>query len=123
VGFIPFQQDAAPVYRALDVVVHASTRPEPFGLVIAEAMASGRPVIAVRAGGAVEIISPEQDALGVRPDDPEELAAAILRLAQDADLRARLATQARQTAEARFPRKRLGMELLAIYERLMSTNQ
>ncbi len=42
IGFLDFQADTSPVYRALDVVVHASTAPEPFGLVIAEAMSCGR---------------------------------------------------------------------------------
>ena len=51
-GFLP----PAPVMRALDVVVHATTRPEPFGLAIAEAMACGRAVIMSAAGGAAEII-------------------------------------------------------------------
>ena len=42
VGFTGFVEDAAQAMRALDVVVHASTEPEPFGLVIAEAMACAR---------------------------------------------------------------------------------
>ena len=53
VGFTGFVQDSATAMRALDIVVHASTDPEPFGLVIAEAMACGKPVVASRAGGAV----------------------------------------------------------------------
>jgi len=52
VGLIGFQQDPAEIYPALDVVVHASTRPEPFGLTVVEAMACGRAVIATEAGGA-----------------------------------------------------------------------
>src|SRR5262249_52926653 len=54
-GFVPFQNDLAPFYRALDIVVHASTRPEPFGLTIAEAMACGRAVVVTRSGGAAEL--------------------------------------------------------------------
>ena len=49
--------------RALDVVVHASTQPEPFGLVIAEAMACGRAVVVSSGGGAAEIVTPGEDAL------------------------------------------------------------
>ena len=48
VGFTGFVDDAAAAMRALDVVVHASTQPEPFGLVIAEAMACGRAVVVSR---------------------------------------------------------------------------
>ncbi len=45
VGFTGFIDDPAPALRALDIAVHASTQPEPFGLAIAEAMACGRAVI------------------------------------------------------------------------------
>ena len=58
-GFLP----PAPAMRALDVVVHASTRPEPFGLVIAEAMACGRAVITSASGGAAELVDAGEDAL------------------------------------------------------------
>src|SRR5204863_9003318 len=55
VGFTGQVDDVSAVLRALDVAVHASTEPEPFGLVIAEAMACGRPVVVSQAGGAAEI--------------------------------------------------------------------
>src|SRR4051812_6736193 len=72
-GFVPFQARVEAVYRALDVVVHASTRPEPFGLTIAEAMACGRPLVAARAGGAAELFEDEVEALGL----PEVSAGAL----------------------------------------------
>ena len=55
IGFTGFVQDSSMAMRALDVVVHASTDPEPFGLVIAEAMACGKPVVVSRAGGAIRV--------------------------------------------------------------------
>jgi glycosyltransferase involved in cell wall biosynthesis len=116
VGFIDFQADAAPVYRSLDLVVHASTRPEPFGLTIAEAMACGRAVIVSRAGGAAELFTHGHDALGVPPGNPGPLADALLELAQN-PLRCRLlGGNARETALARFGRARLGPQLRAAYE-------
>lgn len=98
VGFVPFQTDPADVYRMLDVVVHASTRPEPFGLTIAEAMSCGRAVVVSAAGGATELFTEGVDALGHQPGDVGGLAAAIGRLVQDAELRQRLGTNARATA-------------------------
>ena len=56
--------DPAAALRALDVVVHASTRPEPFGRVIVEGMACGRAVVAVRDGGAAELFEDGLTALG-----------------------------------------------------------
>jgi glycosyltransferase involved in cell wall biosynthesis len=114
-GFVPFQQDPAPVYRALDVVTHASTLPEPFGLTIAEAMACGRAVVVSRAGGAAELFTPARDAVGVPPGDADAMAAALASLADDPARRAALGEEARRTATARFRRDRMGHELLAAY--------
>jgi glycosyltransferase involved in cell wall biosynthesis len=116
VGFIAFQEDTAAVYRALDVVVHASTQPEPFGLTIAEAMSCGRPVVVARAGGAAELFTEDHDAVGVAPGDSAALAAVLRTLIADPQRRARLAANARASALARFHRGRLGPELLAAYE-------
>jgi glycosyltransferase involved in cell wall biosynthesis len=114
VGFVPFQVDVAPVYRSLDVVVHASVRPEPFGLVIAEAMACGRAVIAASAGGALEIGTTET-AVFSPPGDVAGLAAAIRRLALDAGERRALGAAARQRALDLFGRARFAHELSAAY--------
>jgi glycosyltransferase involved in cell wall biosynthesis len=122
VGFTGFVRDPAAAMRALDIVVHASVEPEPFGRVIVEGMACGRAVIASRAGGAVEIINEGADALGHTPGDPRMLADCIAKLARDKGLRARLGRAGRATAEQRFDRQRLADELLPIYERLAQQN-
>jgi len=119
VAFTGYVPRTAPVLRALDVVVHASTQPEPFGLVIAEAMACGRAVIASAAGGAAELVGEGCDALTHAPGDVDGLASALGRLAGDAALRARLGTAARATAEARFDAARFGAAFLDLYGRLM----
>lgn len=117
VGFIPFRDDPAGVYRALDVVMHASTLPEPFGLTVAEAMACGRAVVVSAAGGAAERFTDGQDGLGVSPGDAAGLAAAVAKLAGDAALRTRLGAAARETAAARFDAVAYGPQLLAFYHR------
>ncbi|HST61011.1 MAG TPA: glycosyltransferase, partial [Longimicrobium sp.] len=120
VGFTGFVDDPAAAMRALDVVVHASTQPEPFGLVIAEAMACGRAVIASAAGGAGEIVVPGQDALAVVPGDAEGLSRAIHQLANDPVLRGRLARAGRETALRRFDRARLAAEVAPLYRSLVA---
>mgnify|MGYP005841770449 CR=1 FL=1 len=115
---IPFQSDLPPVYRGLDIVVHASTQPEPFGRTIAEAMACGRAVIASRTAGAAELIEDGIDALCVPPGDAESLAAALNRLIQDQALRQRLGQAARQTALRRFDRQLMGQRLVQVYQAL-----
>src|SRR5262249_36473339 len=86
-GFIPFQNETAEIYGNLDVVVHASTRPEPFGLTIVEAMACARPVIVSAAGGAAELFANGIDALGFPPGDVEQLADRMIKLRRDPELR------------------------------------
>lgn len=102
IGVTGFAERPAAAMRALDVVVHASTQPEPFGLVIAEAMASGRAVIVSCAGGAEELVTDGVDALTHAPGDVAGLARCIERLIVDPALRARLAAAGRQSALRQF---------------------
>ncbi len=118
VGFTGYVADTAGAIRALDVLVHASTQPEPFGRVIAEGMACGRAVICSAAGGASELIIEGQDALAHPPGDEAALAARIAELGRDPDLRARLGRAGRITAERRFERSRLATQLVPLYRRL-----
>lgn len=120
VGFVPFSADTPAIYRSLDIVVHASTSPEPFGLVIAEAMACGRPTIVSAAGGATELFTEGVDAVGVPPNDEVKLAEAVHRLATDDALRRRLGIAARTTATARFSAPRYGAELAKFYQHLLN---
>lgn len=113
--FVGHQADPASVFRALDVVVHASTRPEPFGRVIVEAMACGRAVVAARDGGAAELFEDGVSALGCPPADPRSLALALSRLIADPGLRARLGAGGRANAAARFDRARLAGQWARVY--------
>jgi glycosyltransferase involved in cell wall biosynthesis len=117
VTFIDFVADPEKVYRALDIVVHASTEPEPFGRAVVEAMATGRAVVASTAGGTRELFIEGVDALGAPPGDVPALAAAIERLARDPKLRRRLGDAAHLSAVARFGRARLAPDVLDAYAR------
>ncbi|HEV7744992.1 MAG TPA: glycosyltransferase family 4 protein [Pyrinomonadaceae bacterium] len=123
VGFTGFVAEPASAMRALDVVVHASTQREPFGLVIVEAMACGRAVVIGEAGGAAELIDVGENALGHTPGDAAQLAERITQLATDPELRARLGAAGRATAEQRFNRTRLAGELAPIYESLRNSGR
>lgn len=97
-----FRMDAPQVMAALDILALPSTSPEPFGMVVVEAMATARPVIATAHGGPLETITPEETGLLVSPQDPAALAAALTRLAAHPELRARLGANARQRVLQRF---------------------
>jgi glycosyltransferase involved in cell wall biosynthesis len=119
VGFTGFVQDAAAVMRSLDIVVHASTKPEPFGMVIIEAMGCGKPVVVSRAGGAVELFTEGEDALSHGAGDALQLASQIDRLASNDDLRTKLGTNARRTAERWYDSRRLAQQLEELYGRFI----
>ncbi len=119
VGFTGLVDDPAAAMWALDIVVHASTQPEPFGLVIAEAMACGRAVIAGDSAGAAELFTFGVDAIAHTPGDAEELSEKIEALATDPERRAALGARARETASKRFDRTRLAGELTPIYRTLV----
>jgi glycosyltransferase involved in cell wall biosynthesis len=76
------RDDIAEMIADLDVLVLASTEPEPFGLVVVEALASGVPVVATAAGGPLEILSECSDRVGrlVEPADAAALATAAVQL-------------------------------------------
>lgn len=118
VVFTGFVSDPAAAMRALDVVVHASTRPEPFGMVIIEAMATNRAVIVSRCGGAEEISRDGVDSLQFTPGSAQELASVIERLVRDADLRRRLGREGRRIAEEKFNRDRMTKDLIEVYRKL-----
>jgi glycosyltransferase involved in cell wall biosynthesis len=100
--FTGFRTDVPDILKLLDVVAHASILPEPFGRVIAEAMAMGRPVVASNAGGPTEIIEDGRTGFLVPPGNDEALAARITALLQDPTMAERIGEAGRRTAIERF---------------------
>jgi glycosyltransferase involved in cell wall biosynthesis len=102
--FAGFQPDVPRWMQAMDIIVHASDR-EPFGIVVVEAMALGKPVVAGAAGGPSEIITPGVDGLLAPFEDARALAAAISRYLDDPAFAIRCGTAARARA-AEFSARR-----------------
>lgn len=95
-------KDIPKVMAASDIVVHASLRPEPFGLIIIEAMATGKPVIASKTGGPLEIISDGIDGVLIEPGNPRVLAAAISDLLANPDRAEEIGRKAREKVIEKF---------------------
>ena len=68
VSFLGYRADVPELMRAVDLVVHCSTAPEPFGRVIVEALFAGTPILAAEGGASVEILGNERG-WRVKPDD------------------------------------------------------
>jgi len=102
VKFLGFQDDMAKLLNDIDVVVHASTLPEPFGQVIVEAMAAGKPVIASDGGGVREIIVDSKMGLLTPMGDDGKLAEAIELLLSDPKRAADMGRAGRRRVQDHF---------------------
>jgi glycosyltransferase involved in cell wall biosynthesis len=98
-GFVP---EILPFLKAVDLVVHSSVCPEPFGRVIVEAQLAGKPVIAAKCGAPVEIIEDGVNGILVNPGDPAALALAIETLLRDAALASGMAAKGQVSAAKRY---------------------
>jgi len=121
VHFAGHQEDVYPWFDALDVVVHASYG-EPFGLVLVEAMALGRPLVATAAGGPVEIVEDGVSGLLVPPGGPGAMARAVLRLLSDPGLAARLGAGARARA-TRFSDTQMAANFAALLDEVAGSRR
>jgi glycosyltransferase involved in cell wall biosynthesis len=118
VEFRGFRSDVWDELSQLDALVHCSVIPEPFGQVVVEGLIAGLPVIATRDGGPGEIITDGVNGLLVPNSDTTRLAAALLRLRSDAELRGHLVEGARGSA-ARFGPDQYRRDMMAVYTPLL----
>lgn len=123
VQFTGFRKDVYDVFSSLDVVVHASTSPEPFGRVIVEAMALGRPVIATALGGPLEIIEHGRNGFLIEPGDPVALAEAIIALVSDGRERERIGKNAVAHVNEHFRQEDAVRKIEAVYDELIATRR
>ena len=108
--------DMPAAYKLADVVVSASLDPEPFGRVIIEVQAMGRPVVASNHGGAAESMIDGGTGWLVAPNDSKALAAGIRKaLTMSDEDRAHLAEVAIHHARSNFSREDMCARTLAVY--------
>jgi glycosyltransferase involved in cell wall biosynthesis len=105
--FLGFRADVPRLMRAVDIIVHPSTAPEPFGRTIVEAMLAGRPVVATKSGGPLEIVRDAETGILVAPGSAEEIAAAIASLLGEPEKATALGRAGRARALAEFTLDRM----------------
>lgn len=120
VDFLGEQLDVAATLRRAHVFLLPSET-ESFGLAALEALASGVPVVASRAGGLPEVVREGEDGLLLPVGDVEAMAAAVARILDDASLRRRLSGSARAGAVSRFSRAPMVTRYERFYERVLSS--
>lgn len=114
-------EDMPAAYMLTDVVVSASTDPEAFGRVVAEAQALGRPVVASDHGGAKETVIEGETGWLVPPGDVDALTATLERVLRlDQETRAILARKAIANVHQNFSQQAMCAKTLAVYEEVLA---
>jgi len=111
-----FRQDIPAVLAALDLFAFPS-RAEAFGLVLIEAMASGKAIVSTRCDGVLDIVEHKVNGLLFSPTDMDEFAAAVRILLQRPDYRNQLAAAGHRTVMERFSQKGFLVKLTDLYEK------
>ncbi|MDQ2982067.1 MAG: glycosyltransferase family 4 protein [Actinomycetota bacterium] len=118
-GFVPHDELQRLYARA--AVVACPSRREGFGVACLEAMAHGRPVVATRVGGLLDLVVDGETGILVAPCDPAALRSALERLLADPDLRRRLGTAGRERARTHFSWEKATDATLAAYAEAVGT--
>lgn len=116
VKFLGFRSDIPQLMTACDLVAHTSTSAEPFGRVIVEAMLCGRPVVASKAGGAMEIVEHGVNGFLVTPENPQELAQVIITCLNEKENTSVIANNARTSASQRFNVTSINQQIAQLLE-------
>jgi glycosyltransferase involved in cell wall biosynthesis len=120
IQFLGRRNDVQTLVAASNIVVVPSVWQESFGLIIAEAMAAARPVVASRTGGIPELIDHDITGLLVNAGNSDELASAIYQLVSDPEKTGRMGVAARKLVEERFDLARQTVSLVDMYEAVLA---
>ena len=113
-GYVP--ESVKPrYYGSADIFCAPATGAESFGIVLLEALASGLPVVATEIPGYMSVLEPGKDSVTVEPKNWRELAASLVILARDPDLRRRLADYGLNKAR-RYSWDRVAAEVVDVYQ-------
>jgi glycosyltransferase involved in cell wall biosynthesis len=116
VSFSGFVSDVQSAIANLDLIVHASTTGEPFGQVIIEGMAMGKPVVATNGGGVPEIVEDSKTGILVPMGDAAAMADAVCKLADDPVLARAMGRRGKKRVQEHFTLDQVARRIEAVYE-------
>lgn len=119
--FTGFQENAIDYMNLMDIVVHTSVEPEPFGIVILEGMLLSKPVISTTIGGPAEIIENNESGVLVTPGDPELLASAIDHILCNREFAARIGKGGHERLLKEFTIEKNAAKTMRIYDEILGT--
>jgi glycosyltransferase involved in cell wall biosynthesis len=120
VEFTGFRDDVPRLISNMEILVHASVTAEPFGQVIAEGMAAGKPVVATAGGGVLEIVLDRVTGLLVGMGDVDEMSAAICRLLEDPEAAKRMGERGRARVLEHFNIKETVAKIEGVYDEVLA---
>jgi glycosyltransferase involved in cell wall biosynthesis len=118
--FAGFQTNAIDYMELMDVVVHTSTHPEPFGIVTLEAMSRSKPLVSTTIGGPAEVVVNGETGLLIEPGDPQKLASAIESLLKDPERAREMGRKGRQRLLDKFTLQQNLAKTMQVYEQALS---
>jgi glycosyltransferase involved in cell wall biosynthesis len=119
--FTGFRSDIPRLMNAMDIIVHASSEPEPFGLVAIEGMAVGKPVVATAAGGILDIIQEGVNGMLVPCKDSISMAKAILELTSNKTKAKRMGSESRRRIAEKFTIENQAAAVEELYDSLLNS--
>jgi len=120
--FTGHRDDIPDIIADLDILVHASSRPEPFGLVIIEGMACGKPVVATAAGGVTEIIEDNVNGVLVPCEDSRAIARAVVELLENRERAMKIGFAGQKTVVEKFSHTRQTNQVEKLYRHVLNQN-
>lgn len=114
-----YRNDVPAFMKMLDVVVHASTTPEPFGMVLIEAMAMAKPVISTKNGGPLDIVEDQETGFFVNPGDSRAMAKIIEILLINDKFAHNVGRKAQNRVRKIFSKERCANEIEAVYGKIL----
>lgn len=121
VTFTGFRTDIAQVLFDSDCLVHTPTSPEPFGRVLVEAMAAGKPVIAPNAGGIPEIVENGVTGLLFEAGDIDSLTQMLLYAAENTEMLAEMGERGQERVNVHFTADHHVSAIENLYDKLLDT--
>jgi glycosyltransferase involved in cell wall biosynthesis len=123
VEFTGFREDVPALLDDLEILVHASVTAEPFGQVLTEGMAAGKPVVATAGGGALEIVLDGVTGLLVPMGDAEAMANAVAQLLTDPPAARRLGEAGQLRVRAHFAIEHTVAKVERVYDQILQSRQ
>ena len=121
--FTGFREDMPALMNMMEVVVHASIKPEPFGMVLIEAMAMGKPVVATKAGGPLDIIDNGESGFLADIGDYMEMGMKIAMLLKNPALSKNMGNKAKEKVVNCFCKEKHARAIEDIYDSLIYRKQ